>query len=246
MIDTKTFIYGKHALAEALTHARRAVSEVFLAKQFDDQEFITFLKKSGISVINKLPSGIDATAVHQGVVATVSFAHLIRDYEEFAEQLKVGSETSLVLLAEVQDPQNVGAVIRSAAAFGVSGVLIPEHNQAQITGAVAKVSAGMAFRVPLVSIGNINTTLRDLKDRGFAVYGLSGDAKYVVTKEEFALPTVFVLGNESEGMREKTKELCDKLLSIPMHPQCESLNAATSASIAFYAWSAKHPKALRI
>ena len=240
-----TYIYGKHSVTEALTNARKAVSEVFLAKQFDDQEFISFLKKNGVTVTEKFPSGVDAGAVHQGVSARVSLQLLVRNYSEFIEKLSITPETALVLLGEVQDPQNVGAVIRSAAAFGISGVLIPEHNQAQITAAVVKVSAGMAFRVPLVSIGNINTTLRDLKDRGFAIYGLAGDAKYTMTKEEFTLPTVFVLGNESEGIREKTKELCDKLLSIPMHPQCESLNAATSASVAFYAWSAKHPKALR-
>ena len=89
------------------------------------------------------------------------------------------------LLGEIQDPQNVGAVIRSAAAFGVSGILIPDHNQAQVTGAVVKVSAGMAFRVPLVSIGNVNTVVRDLKERGFAVYGLAGEAKQIITKEAF-------------------------------------------------------------
>jgi len=103
----------------------------------------------------------------------------------------------------------------------------------------------MAFRIPLVSIGNVNTVVRDLKERGFAVYGLSGNAKYTVTKEAFDLPTLFILGNESEGLREKTTELCDKLLSIPINPKCESLNAAASASVAFYTWSAKHGEALR-
>src|SRR3989338_9083630 len=128
-----TYIYGKHELTEALTNAKKAVSEVFLAKQFDDQELMAFLKKSGVPVIHKLPSGIDAWAVHQGVVARVSLQFLIRNYAEFSKGLAVSPDTSLVLLGEIQDPQNVGAVIRSAAAFGVSGVLIPDHREAQVT-----------------------------------------------------------------------------------------------------------------
>ena len=148
-------------------------------------------------------------------------------------------------MGELQDPHNVGAIIRSAAAFGVSGVLMPEHNQAPITGAVVKVSAGMAFRIPLVRIGNINTVIRDLKERGFWVYGLDGEAKTSIVDESFDAPTVFILGNESKGIREKTAELCDVMLSIPMHPQCESMNVASSTSVALYAWSAKHPNALK-
>jgi len=246
MTESKTYIYGTHALMEALTYAPHTLDEVFAAKHFGDPTLMTLAKKHGIPFHQKMPQGFDDSAAHQGIVGIVSLPRLMRSYDEFCRKLIVGPDTALVLLGELQDPQNVGAVIRSAAAFGISGILIPDHREAQVTGAVVKVSAGMAFKVPLVSIGNINTTLRDLKDRGFMVYGLSGDAKYTVTKEEFVLPTVFVLGNESEGIREKTKELCDKLLSIPMHPRCESLNAATSASVAFYAWSAKHSKALRI
>jgi 23S rRNA (guanosine2251-2'-O)-methyltransferase len=98
----------------------------------------------------------------------------------------------------------------------------------------------MAFRIPLVMVGNINNTLRDLKEKGFWVYGLDETATQLITEEKFDAPTAFVLGNEGTGIREKTRELCDILLSIPMSPKCESLNAATSGAIAFYAWSAKH------
>lgn len=244
MIEPKAYIYGKHAVTEALINAPQTVTEIFTAKHFDDAELLALIKKHQIPVLQKMPREFDESAAHQGVIASVSLLRLMREFGEFADNLKIGPDTSLVLLAEIQDPQNVGAVIRSAAAFGVSGILIPDHNQAQISGAVVKVSAGMAFKIPLVAIGNVNTVIRDLKERGFAVYGLAGDAKYTVTKEAFELPTLFILGNESEGIREKTRELCDKLLSIPMNPQCESLNAAASAAVALYAWSAKHPKAV--
>ena len=242
----RIYIYGKHALKEALIFAPDVLEEVFLAKHFDDTEILDLIRSHSINLSAKMPREVGDGVVHQGIVGMVSLSKLMQDYSEFADQLAVEPSTSLVLLDELQDPQNVGAVIRNASAFGISGVLIPEHNQAQVTGAVVKVSAGMAFKIPLVKIGNINTVIRDLKDRGFAVYGLSANAKYTVTKEEFDMPTLFVLGSEGEGIRQKTFELCDKVLSIPINPKCESLNAAASASIAMYTWSTKHPEALKM
>ena len=144
----------------------------------------------------------------------------------------------------MQDPHNVGAVIRSAAAFGLAGVLIPPHNQAPVTGTVVKVSAGMTFKIPMVSISNVNTTLRDLQASGFWVYGLDGDGSTSTVTEKFTRPSVFVLGNEGSGIREKTKEVCDDILSIPIHPQCESLNAAAATAIALASWSAQHQSAV--
>src|SRR3989344_206813 len=154
----RIYIYGKHALKEALLHKPKAVQKVFLSSQTHDEELFGLLKKAGIKPAeltgNTLKKGGAEDASHQGVIALISAG-------------------ALVLLDEIQDPHNVGAIIRSAAAFGIAGVLIPQHNQAPITGAVVKVSAGMAFRVPLVAIGNVNTTLRDLKEHGFWIYALA-------------------------------------------------------------------------
>jgi 23S rRNA (guanosine2251-2'-O)-methyltransferase len=147
-------------------------------------------------------------------------------------------------LGEVQDPHNVGAVVRSAAAFGLRGVLIPKHRQAGVTGTVVKVSAGMAFKIPLVEVANANRTIEDLKKMGFFIYGLDGEGDVALPLEDFSKPSVFVLGNEGEGMREKTKEHCDSILSIPIHGRAESLNASASAAVVFYAWSSQHPGAL--
>ncbi len=103
----------------------------------------------------------------------------------------------------------------------------------------------MTFRVPLVAIGNVNTTIRDLKERGYWIYGLDGRGDTEVTKEQFDRPTVFVLGNEGEGLRKMTAEACDTLIKIPMHNRCESLNASASTAAMLYAWSAQHPEALK-
>jgi len=192
-----------------------------------------------------IPREVDKKAVHQGFIAKIDRQKLVLSYDQFRETLAVTNDSCLAILGEVQDPHNVGAVIRSAAAFGVQAVLIPKHRQAGVTGTVVKVSAGMAFKIPLVEVGNVNRVLEDMKNEGFFVYGLDGEGDTTLPTEQFTKPTVFVLGNEAEGLREKTAEHCDMILSIPMHPQCESLNASASAATVFYQWSAQHPNALK-
>lgn len=245
----KIYIYGKHALIEALENRPQSIKKVFLSPNIDDQTLLNLVRKTGVPRAalgaDKSLSNLEGNAVHQGVIGLLSVPDLVVDFKEFLKGLKVTDDTALVLLGEVQDPHNVGAVIRSAAAFGISGVLIPEHNQAPVTGSVIKVSAGMAFRVPIVSIGNVNQTVRELKDAGFTVYGLDGGGTTSLEKETFNSPSVFILGNEANGIRHKTREYCDQMLSIDMHPRCESLNAAASTSIVLYAWSNKHPDALK-
>jgi len=247
MVQNKIYIYGKHAVSEAIVNSPDAIELVSFTSYFDDEALKKVIEagagKAGIKIgtfePNKPPKDFDVSATHQGVIALISLDKLMKPFKEFLAGLKVGTDTSLVILGEIQDPQNVGAVIRSASAFGLGAVLIPEHNQAPITGTVVKVSAGQAFRIPLVSVGNINNAVRDLKAKGFWIYGLDETATTSIVDEKFDAPTVFILGNEAKGLREKTRELCDILLSIPMSPRCESLNAAASAAVAFYAWGAK-------
>jgi 23S rRNA (guanosine2251-2'-O)-methyltransferase len=242
MIQNKIYIHGKHAVKEALLHIPQAVNQIMAVPDFDDREILTLAKKEDIPRGKFDPSS--APKGHQGIMAQILLSNLVRSEKQYFEHFEVSSDTCFVILGELQDPHNVGAVIRSAAAFGATAVLIPEHNQAPITGAVVKVSAGMAFRIPLVTVSNINNTIRDLKKKGFWIYGLEGESKNSMHDEKFDAPTAIILGNEAEGIREKTKELCDVLLSIPMNPSCESLNAAASAAVALYAWSAKHPNVL--
>lgn len=247
MRQERIYVYGKHALMEALRNSPKSVDKVFLEAR-TDKEIESLISKLGLNVgklSEGMGDGIEKGAKHQGVIGRVAVNRLVRPYAEFMKDLKITPDTALVLLGEIQDPQNVGAIIRSAAAFGVAGVLIPEHNQAPVTGSVVKVSAGMAFRIPLVQIGNVNETLRDLKSKGFWIYGLAGGSKQTVGNEKFEEPAVFVLGNESTGIRQKTLEVCDIPLSIPMDPRCESLNVAASGAVTLYAWSSRHPNALK-
>jgi len=240
MTEEKTYIYGKHAVAEAVLYAPHCVREVYLSPTVDDTLLREKIKKAGIMLVSlnskNKPKGISDEAVHQGAIASIVLDNLLVSYNNFIKNLDLSKKPALVLLDELQDPQNVGAIIRSAVAFGISGVLIPQHNQVGITATVIKVSAGMVFRIPIINIGNINNTLEDLKKTSFWIYGLEGEGQNSLTEEKFGEPTVFVLGSEGKGIRLKTKEHCDILLSIPVTPECESLNVATSAGVVFYEW----------
>ncbi len=243
------YIYGKHALDEALSFRPDLISELYVATMFADAKLLAKLGRTQVKprLLNekKLPGGLRSDAVHQGIIAAINVAGLMQEYKSFMETLELSPKTAILVLGELQDPHNVGAVIRSAAACGFSAVMIPPHNQAPITGTVVKVSAGMAFRIPIMEIRNVNATLTDLKKRGAWVYGLAGEVGAVpLPNEQFTKPSVFVLGNEGDGLRQKTREACDTLLAIPMHPRCESLNAAASAAIVMYAWSSQHGEAL--
>lgn len=244
----KVYIYGKHALMEALRNAPKVVRKVFLAPDLLDGELRLLLEKNTISTATLAPGKgkelVGKDTAHQGVIFTMDPSALLIPFDDFIATLDVKKNPAVAVLGEVQDPHNVGAIIRSAAAFGLSGVLIPQHNQAGITGAVVKTSAGMAFRIPLVSIGNVNNTLEVLKEKGFWTYGLAMNGATTLGTDAFDAPTAFVIGNEGAGIREKTLAACDVTLSIPMHPRTESLNAAVSAAVVFYEWSKKHPESL--
>lgn len=242
------YIFGKHAVREVLRERPDVVVVVHAAADFSDESILRLIDANNVSLkvlnLKNPPRGISSNAAHQGIVAGILPEKLTIPYKIFKNTLSITPDTALLVLGEVQDPHNVGAVIRSAAAFGFKGVLIPPHNQAPITGTVVKVSVGMAFRIPLVAISNVNATLLDLKESGFWVYGLEGKGTVTTTTETYPKPSVFVLGNEGAGLREKTKEACDDLISIPIHPQCESLNAAAATAIVLASWSIKHPNAL--
>ncbi len=242
------YIFGKHAVSEALKERPDVVKQIFLDLNFTDAKIISQIENAKINTtplnLKNPPRGVSANATHQGIVAAILPEKLMVEYRDFIEKVSITPSSALLILGEVQDPHNVGAVIRSAAAFGLKGVLIPPHNQAPVTGTVIKVSAGMAFRIPIVAISNVNAVIRDLQKRGFWVYGLEGKGTVVTTSEKYTKPTAFVLGNEGSGLREKTKEVCDDLISIPIHSRCESLNAAAATAVVLASWSAGHPEAL--
>jgi 23S rRNA (guanosine2251-2'-O)-methyltransferase len=239
-------IYGHHAVSALLANHPDRIQNLYLAPSASD-DVRELAQTRGVRVEPLTPSTLNKElegAVHQGIVARVSLAGLMQEYAAFIKDLPATPATSLVLLNEITDPYNVGAIIRSAAAFGASGILIPAHNQSPVTGVVAKASAGTVFSIPLVAINNENQTILDLKKRGFWIYGLAGEGDHELPQEKFDAPAVFVVGSEGQGLRHKTREHCDILLRIPMTPRVESLNASVSAAVVLAAWATQHPEAL--
>lgn len=232
------YIYGKHAVHDAVRRRPEVVRAVYATpKVLADQRFRALATRAAhVAILDeaRLPREIARDAVHQGTVALIDRSALLHTSQAFFAQYSLQPDTPLVCVAEVTDPQNFGAIIRAAAAFRAAGVFFPRHRQAPLTGAAVKASAGAAFAVPLVEVGNLNRTLRDFTARGITIYGLDAAGDAPLSTQPLAAPAAFVVGSEGKGLREKTRELCTALLSIPIHPRVESLNVATAAAITLH------------
>lgn len=237
------YIYGKHPVLEALKVAggARAIRELYITKQREGEvDFMSSVQSSNIKyhkvTEEEIESKVGRGAVHQGVCAVVDTSDLYISLEEYLSSEKK-ENPCLVLLDELEDPHNVGAIIRSAVAFGASGILLPAHGQVHVTGTVAKTSAGTIFSIPLIKIGNVNTTLREMKEKGYWTYALTGSGDTSLYQAKFDSPTVIIIGSEGKGVREKTEELSDFRLSIPISDKCESLNASNAVAVTLYEWA---------
>lgn len=166
----------------------------------------------------------------QGIVAELSefpYASL----QEVLRDCKGEDRPVLLVLDSITDPQNLGAIMRSAAFFGVKGILAPDRRSAPVTATTIKVSAGGFAEVPVVQVGNLVSTMKELKDAGFWIYGLSEHAKDDLTALEFSGPTALVVGNEEKGIRDLVLKNCDFRVSLPAAANFKSLNAATAAAV---------------
>jgi 23S rRNA (guanosine2251-2'-O)-methyltransferase len=241
MTKSKIYIYGRHAIAEALEHAPQTVRKIYLSPTLEDTQLRNLIRSMKVPVEaldkRKVTSMVEGNAPHQGVVALVSLNALVTTADIFLQTFKPQQDTLLILLSEVQDPHNVGAIIRSAAAFGAAGVLMPTYKQSPITGGVIKASAGSVFQIPLIAIQNMQQIIALFKKKGFRVYGLAADGGKSLSDEQFEGPTLLVLGNEAQGIVPAARVVCDEILSVPMAGGTESLNVAASAAVALYAWS---------
>lgn len=174
----------------------------------------------------------------QGVVALMSAVSYL-DFGEWLQQVDLNSYPGILLLDEIEDPHNLGAILRTAAAAGIDAVLVPKHRQAPVNATVFKTSAGTAGRIPIVRVGNLNQCIMELKEHRFWIAGLSAEGSTPLWDLEVDRPLAFVIGNEGSGIRKKTMEHCDYHISIPMHNKVESLNASVSAALIAYEWRRK-------
>lgn len=234
-------IYGKHPVLEKLANDPNRI-EKLLIKDTLDRELMEEVKlhasKAGVEFVmvpERTLRDISNGGTHQGLAARITAVPYI-ELSDWLESVKGIENPAVVLLDELEDPQNVGAIIRSAVAAGVHGIIIPKHRQAPLSGSAYKSSAGTIEKIPLIRVTNVNDSLRILKDNKFWVMGLDGSAKKSIWDEDFDTPLCFVVGSEGDGMRLKTGELCDFLVRIPMENKVESLNASVSAALVMYEW----------
>jgi len=232
-------LVGRNAVTEALK-ARRGINKILLAegdKEAFASEIMNLAKERKIICQFVERSKIEAIAAghrHQGVLAYVAPV----EYAELEDILKAAEEKGeapfLLLLDELEDPHNLGALLRTADATGVHGVLIPKHRSVPLNATVAKTSAGAIEYVPVARIGNISQTLKALKEKGFWVAGADMDGAQAYNEADLTGALVLVVGSEGRGMSRLTKEACDFIVSMPMVGRINSLNASVAGSILMY------------
>lgn len=232
-------LVGRNAVTEALKSGR-GINKLWIAsgdREGSVAEIAALAKERGIVVQYVERAKIEALAGghrHQGVlayVAPVSYAEL-DDILKAAEEK--GEAPFLVLLDELEDPHNLGALLRTADATGVHGILIPKRRSVSLNATVAKTSAGAVEYVPVARIGNIAQTLKKLKEKGFWVAGADMDGEKAYYEADLTGPLVLVVGSEGRGMSRLTKEACDFIVSMPMIGRINSLNASVAGSILMY------------
>lgn len=237
-MDTQDIIAGRNAVMEAL-RSQRSINKILLqdgAKGGSISEIIAVAKERSLAIefvkaekLDKMVPGMR----HQGIVAMVAPIAFQSLEDVFAKAAAKNEPPFILLLDELQDPQNVGAIIRTADAAGVHGILLPKRRSCPLNAVVAKISAGAVEYVPVVQIGNIAQTIEELQERGCWVVGADMDgATYYQSNLKGAL--VLVIGAEGKGLGRLVKQKCDAIVSIPMVGGVSSLNASNAAAILMY------------
>ncbi|TPF96696.1 RNA methyltransferase [Bifidobacterium sp. UTCIF-39] len=253
--DSDDLVIGRNAVVEALRVGVPA-KELYLAARIehDDRtrEIVQLATRQGLHLLEADRLEMDRIARssnHQGVVLKVqpyqysSLQELVdradrkaRAMEAAGPEAQIKARPLFIALDGVTDPQNLGAVIRSAAAFGANGVILPERRSASVTAAAWKVSAGAAAHLPVARVVNLTKAIESLKERGYYSVGLDGGGDALVGETGFETdPLVVVLGSEGKGLSRLVREACDSIAGIPISSMVESLNASVAAGISLYA-----------
>ncbi|WP_413677769.1 23S rRNA (guanosine(2251)-2'-O)-methyltransferase RlmB [Prochlorococcus sp. MIT 0916] len=233
-------IWGRHSTEAALLGGR-AIHRIWCTAELrSSSKFFQLLKdskSSGVLVeevswsrLGQLTNG----AVHQGIVLQIA-ASKTHDLKNLIDACKSFGDSSLLLALDgLTDPQNLGAIIRSAEALGAQGLILPQRRSAGLTGSVAKVAAGALEHLPVARVVNLNRSLEKLKDEGYTVLGLAEEGTSTLSEIKFQGPLVVVVGSEDKGISLITRRLCDQLVRIPLKGVTTSLNASVATSIFLY------------
>ncbi|NBI30331.1 23S rRNA (guanosine(2251)-2'-O)-methyltransferase RlmB [Chengkuizengella marina] len=233
------YIAGKHSVLEAI-RSQRSIHKIWISDQAQKssiQPIVTEAKTSGAILqyvdkkkLDQMVPGIK----HQGVVAQVASYQ----YAEVDDILKAAAEKNeaplILILDEIEDPHNLGSILRSCDCTGVHGVILPKRRSAGLTASVSKTSAGAMEHIPVARVTNLGQTIDKLKKQGIWIAGADVSAEDNLYRTDLTLPIGIVIGNEHKGIGRLIKEKCDFLIKLPMYGQINSLNASVAAGVIMY------------
>ena len=225
-------IYGKNVAIEKL-NSKSKINKIYLSNKFNDKEILSLINKRNIhtkvldnKILDKMCKGL-----HQGIILEVEDVKTYR-YEEVIPNIEK-EYPLIVILDHLEDPHNLGAIIRSSEAFGVDAIILPNDRSVQITSTVVKTSVGTIEKMKIITVPNLNNTIKKLKDDGYWIVGtdMEGtDYRTIDYKTKIAI----VIGNEGKGISRLVSENCDYLAKIPMKGTVNSLNASVASGIMIY------------
>lgn len=223
-------IIGVNAVTEALLNKEKNIEKL---------ELFNGLKEETVQKLKDLASKRNIKIFYtgkkiensQGVAVYISNFEYYKEFDEVYENLARKDKSLILILDEIQDPRNFGAIIRSAEVFKVDLIIIPERNSVRINETVVKTSTGAIEYVDIVKVTNLSDTINKLKKLDYWVYGAAGEATMNYNEESYPDKVALVLGNEGSGIRKKVREHCDKLIKIPMYGKINSLNVSVATGI---------------
>lgn len=231
-MNKETYIvYGKNPVIEAI-NAKKAL-KVFVVTNFSDQKVLNLIKENKLPFASVSPNEMNKMSdngVHQGVAVELKPYQTV-SVEEIILKAKKKEKKIIVMLDNINDPHNLGAILRSADVFEAAGIILPKHNSVSLNATVAKTSAGAINYVPVAVVNNLNQAIKTLKDEGYWVVATDGSATISYSSIKYDFPVVIVIGSEGKGVSPLVLKNSDYIVKIPQYGHVNSLNASVAAGI---------------
>jgi 23S rRNA (guanosine2251-2'-O)-methyltransferase len=238
--DSENIVYGVNAVVEAVRAGRRPIDSITILETARPDRIKSLLELARLKRIpvHRVPRlTVGGEARHQGVIARIAAARYA-DAEQLLDGLEARVKSSdpplVVCLDGIEDPRNLGSILRTAECAGVHGLFVPERRATGLTDVVAKVAAGALEYVPVARVVNLVRLIEQMKARNIWVVGAAGDAKQLYTDWDWKLPSAIILGNEGRGLHRLVRENCDTLVRIPVAGHLDSLNVSVAAGVLLY------------
>jgi len=234
------YLFGRHPIELALQNPNRRILEIYYTA--NSVKNIKLPPKISTKCVDKvfLDNLVGRDSLHQGIVARCAPLPPV-SLPDLLKRLKSRQTALVMILDQITDPHNVGAILRSATAFDADAVIVPEAGAPTESGTLAKSASGALELMPLIRVPNLIRVMEKLKEEGFWCIGLDGYAKDSVNAAKLPQKCAFVMGSEGDGMRRLTQENCDYCVKLPMNPAIESLNVSNAAALILYEYRRQHP-----